>query len=676
MLAVLGLLVLTAVVFKEQLFGHWTFPWDFVGAYTATPAFVAASVGGGHLLSWSPYVASGFPVDLDPQAGIYFPGWWLLGGLGIPATLRVLTAVQVLHVLLGSVGVMLLAHARQLSWRWATLAAVAFLFFGGFYGEAEHADIFRGFAYVPWLFWALTPLTDQRRWGRLVALAPLTWLIATGAYPGQIPSFAVMGFVYLGVALLADGGSAWRRHRRPLLLAVVGSAGVCVAVLLPYLLAEHAHELYRAEEPTAAVRGAVAFAPRDLLGLYLNSFAWNSEGTLTAWSVGVPVLVGLAALRSSTLRRQAPLVACGLIALALATAPRIGFVGSLMADLRPLFPSRFPPAEYKAFVAVALVIVAADAWSEMVSQRRGLRWRAVLIGIALVAGALLAPSTFGSPTRELWLVLIVILASVTLVLVRLPGRLLVCLLVTLVVLDGAREINDYLLLGRVSPWRVSPAEAAPYRARDLYIRKLPSLLAQAPASRPARIPPYETHDGVIIPNGHDASGWIADGYHMIDLDGSLERVLWNAEHNPALSALLLAPWHSYTFPCDSVGCASDSIHLPAPRTWTPSSEVRTLSYSTNDIVYSVNTSRAVLMVENELAIRGWHADSRKVSAVSAGLPLRAWRLAAGRYTFTASFREPDRLPQEIAVAVAVIAWLSCALMIYRRRPELPTRRMA
>src|ERR1700722_4399210 len=260
--------IITVVLFKQQLFDHWTFPWDFVGAYTTTPAFVAASVGVGHLPAWSPYVASGFPVDVDPQAGLYFPGWWLLGGLGIPATLRVLTAVQVAHVMFASIGVLALARARRLGWSWAAVAAVAYLFFGGFYGEAEHSDIIRGFAYLPWLLWALTPPRGGGRWIRLAAVPLLAWLIASAAYPGQIVSFGLTGFVYVGVTMWSDDWGLWRRYRLALVFAVVSAGAVVIAVLLPYLRAEQAHELYRVFEPTAAERAGESISPRYLLGVY------------------------------------------------------------------------------------------------------------------------------------------------------------------------------------------------------------------------------------------------------------------------------------------------------------------------------------------------------------------------------------------------------------------------
>ncbi len=668
-LAVGVLVALTLLVFERHLFDHWTFPWDFLGAYTTIPAFVAATIGRGHPLSWSPFVASGFPVDINPQSGLYFPGWWLLGALQVPLTLRVLTAVQISHVLFGALGVLVLARVRALEWSWATVAAVAYLFFGGFYGQAEHADIIRGFAYLPWLLWALTPPPEARRWARLVALPLLTWLIVTGAYPGEIVSFGIAGLVYLIVALRVEGMQAWRRHRGALALAVLACAAVCVTVLLPYVRAEQANELYRTIEPTAAVRATFAIRPVDLFGLYLNNFAWTYEGTVTAWAVGVPILIGLACARRATLARHAPLVACGAVALALGMAPKIGFIGHAMASLRPLFPSRFPSSDYKAVVAVALVVVAADAWSSLAAPGRARPWKSmVLAGGVLVVGALLVPRTYGQPTRELWLVIAVIMVAVACALLRPPARVLVCLLVVLIVVDGAREVSDYRLGGAVSPWQVPPSALAFYRQRDGYVRELPGRLERTVVSRPARVPAALTAE----PN---ASGWLGDAYHETDYDSTIERVLWEAEQNPVWSALLLAPWHAYTFPCAAVGCSSSALHLPLASTWRPSADVRTVSYGTQDIVYSVNLAQPVLMVENELAIKGWQTNSNQVQIVKASIPLRVWRLSAGHYQFTASYHESGRSPQELALLAALLAWLGCVLLVWRK-PKLRFRRTA
>jgi hypothetical protein len=657
--------VLAGVVvwmFSRQLFDHWTFPWDFLGTYSTTPAFVAATVGHLHPLTWSPFVASGFPVDVDAQAGFYFPGWWVLGAINVPATLRVLTAVQVAHVLFAGAGALALGRARSMRWSWALLAGVAYVMFGGFYGQAEHADIFRGFAYLPWLLWALTPPAQDRSWSRLALLPPLAWLIASGAYPGELVSFALMGLAYLLVALRAQGPGAWRRHRVPLALSVVASAATCAVVLLPYLRAEQAGELYRTVEPTAAVRAAWAFSPTDVLGLYLNNFSWTADGTVTAWAVGVPVLVGLALVRMATLRRQAPLVACGVLGLLLAFTPKIGPIGTVMADLRPLFPSRFPASDYKAGIALALIILSIDAWSR---SALGLRARALSVGVAaclLVAGVLVAPTPHAPLSRALWLVLLVLALACLAALVRPRGRVLVCVLLVLVVVDGAREANDYRLLGTNSPWQVEPGGLAPYLARDGLVRKLVRDLASTPVSRPARVPPAATAE----PN---ASGWVADAYHLADYDPTIERSLWQVQSRPAWEALMLQPWHAFTFACAAVGCTG-TPHLPAPSTWKPSSEVRTLSYGVHGIVYQVQLATPTLMVENELAVRGWRADTSRVRAVDAGIPLRVWRLAPGTYRFTATFQEPGRSAQYAALFVALIAWLGCAaaLRSAARRP--------
>jgi hypothetical protein len=261
----------------------------------------------------------------------------------------------------------------------------------------------------------------------------------------------------------------------------------------------------------------------------------------------------------------------------------------------------------------------------------------------------------------------VIAGSVLLTVLRLPGRLVAGLLILLVVVDGGREIYDYRLLGQVSPWRASPAVAAPYRARDGDIRKLSTLLEQAPATRPARVPPAAPLAGNPTGTHSDATGWIAEGYHVNDYGGTSEKVLWEAEQNPVWLGMLLAPWTGYTFSCASVGCGSGSVGLPPPALWHASSSVQTRSYGEAKIVYSVNIAKPVLMVENELAIPGWKVNSNRVRPVDAKIPLRAWRLAPGRYTFTASFHQPGRTLQELIALLALLAWIACVVVLRGRR---------
>lgn len=651
---------LTVWIFHLQLFDRWSFPWDFLGTYTTTPAFVADTIGRGHPLFWSPYVASGFPVDVSPQAGVYYPLWWLLGALHIPLTLHALTTVQVGHVLLGSLGVMALGRARRLAWPWAILASVAYLFFGGFYGQAEHADIFRGFAYLPWLLWSLTPPVGEGRWYRLGVLPVLAWIIVTGAYPGETVSFAITGFVYVVLCLRLEARSAWHRYRWALVLAAIASIGVCASVLVPYLRAEHAGELYRTVEPTASERAMFSISPLDFFGLYLNNFAWTYEGTITSWAVGVPILVGVACAKRLTLRRHAPLIACGVVALILGMAPKVGPIGNAMASLRPLFPSRFPASDYKAVVAIALIVVSVDSWNCIASRVGRRSWVGALVAVVLVVGALLVPSTYAKSTYALWLLIVVVALATALALARPRGPILFLALIILVVADGSREISDYRLAGTVSPWKEPPSSLAFFEARSASILRLPERLSRLEKTRPARAPTSPTAE-------EDASGWIADGYYETDYDSTLERSLWRAEHNPGWSAKLLEPWHAYTFPCSQVGCSSGHVHLPAASTWSPSGHVETVSYGNASIAYSVDLREPMLMVENELSVRGWDSDTDKARPVAADIPLRSWRLSPGRYRFIAHFQEPDRWLQWVALAIALLAWVGSAVILRRAR---------
>src|SRR5687768_2135981 len=118
--AVVALVV--GATFHRHLFAGWTFPWDFLGGYTASPAFVAQTVGRGHWTEWVPFVGGGFPMAVDLQSGLYFPLWWLLGTARVPLTFSILTAIQALHVVVGALGTVALARTRGVPRSWALVA--------------------------------------------------------------------------------------------------------------------------------------------------------------------------------------------------------------------------------------------------------------------------------------------------------------------------------------------------------------------------------------------------------------------------------------------------------------------------------------------------------------------------------------------------------------------------
>jgi hypothetical protein len=625
---------------------------------------VAATIGHLHPMSWSPFVASGFPVDVNPQAEIYFPVWWLFGLLGIPLNITAVTIAQVAHVLFGAAGVVALARVRRLAWPWAAAAGVAYLFFGGWFGNSEHADIFRGFAYLPWLLWAVTPPEEGVGWTRLAAVPPLAWLISSGAYPGQLPAFAIVAAIYMLVALRSAVAGLWSRHRSVIVLVVLASIGVSAAILLPYLIANHDHQLIRVFEPTAPIRAAESFSAIDVLGLELNPFALHPDGSIFSVALALPILIGLACSTRRSISRHMPLVVSGVVALLLATTPKIGFVGRAMVKLGAVFPSRFPASDYKAAIAIAIVILSAEAWAHIASGERVRVWAAAAFGTVAAIAALLAHSTFAPTTRTMWLLIAVIVATVALIAWRPRREWLVVALIGLIVVDGVRDARDIRAKGDVSSWQVTPGQASMYRGYERYVDDLSTVLRHAPVTRPPRVPPWASTK--LFPRGNppDAAGWVADGYHFNDYTGPLSTSLYRIEQSPVLTRLMLQSWHAWVFPCATT-CTATA--LPSPSTWHPSASVQTVSYGPGRIVYQVHLSRPAVMVENELAIEGWHSNTVNARLISSPLPLRTWRLAAGNYSFTASYQEPDRGFQYGAVVVALLAWLASVGLIVRRR---------
>ena len=469
---------------------------------------------------------------------MYFPIWWLFGLLHVALVFRLTTDMQVVTVLFGALGVLCLARARSLAWRWALVAAAAYLFFGGFYGESEHTPYIYGFADLPWLLWSLTPPRNPTaRWTRLIALPLIGWLIVSGAYPADAVSFAIVGAVYLAVALFQANRDALMRYRLPLLLAVASTAAVAVAVLLPYETAVHAHQLWRPSPPTAAVRAGESIKPVDLFGLYLSPFAWNGDGTVDVLGDrgsgdhrAVPASRPLAT-------PPWPLTAMGVVALVLAMTPRIGPIGRLMAGpLSPLFPSRFPAADYKPAVAIAAVILAAEAWSAVAARATPKLWTAVVGGVALLIGALVAPSTYASPTRTFWLLAIVVVATVALALRR------------------PRACDRRLRAARPRSGRRLAQRARRHAGRSHLVlagdpdrgdrighapaRCIHPAAARVTGGEPGKPAGTGSAGGPLaeFPSGtnNDSDGWIADGYHLIDYGGTVEAVAARGGAEPDL----------------------------------------------------------------------------------------------------------------------------------------------
>jgi hypothetical protein len=663
------LAVTTIAVFWRHLFAGYSFPHDY-RATVRWPVFLTSTVGGGHFTEWIPFVGGGMALPYNAASGLYFPVWWVMGALHVPATVTMVNLVVAAHIFLGSAGTFVLARSLGVERRWALVAGTAFLFFGGLYSNGYLDMIVRGHTYAPWLLWTLTPPRDPARgWLRVIGLPFWVWVLASGGYPGQAMAFLQVSAVYLAAQLWLTR-QRLREFLPYLLAAVVGSFAVFVAVYLPSLLAARAGELYRPFAPTAYWRAIFALDTSDLFGLYLDPFAWNDiPSIITGWAVGVVVLIGLTGLGLQDLRLNLPLVLAGVFAFLLAFLPSWLPAGRVMASIPLLFPSRLPASDSKAIVAVALVCLGAVGWSRIaVSKSRPTPLAALALGVLLIAGMALAPQYTEVPAaRYPWLVGLLVVSAVCLVFLRsrLTSRVLFAAVMLLTVAEGTRVVFEMQLIPGQSPWALPPAEFPERDLQNSQARLLRQQLDHPPERRPARIP---EQDLVQTRNAHghvnDALGYLGANYNLGDYASAITTARRNIILEPKLRAVMLEPWTAWVWPCREMDCSGKEIDIPE-FAGKESDRVQTSSYGLSRISYRVALPERSLMIENETFARGWDADRPDIKPVSVDGTLRGWVLPAGNYEFTASFVLPERRMQLGLVSVALAA-LAIAVLLYMR----------
>lgn len=642
----------------------YTFPYDFT-ATAKWAVFLTSTTGGQHFTEWNPFAGGGIALPYNAVSGLYFPVWWIMGALHIPATLKALTIVQVVHVFLGGVGTFALARSLGLERRWALVASTAFLFFGGMYSNGSHDVILRGHSYAPWILWTLTPPKGDRGWVKVLFLPLWVWLLTSGGYSGQAMAFMQVAMVYLGTNL-------WMAKRRLrefagyLIPALIGAAAVMVAVYYPAAAASQAGELYRPFEPTPLMRSLFALQPRDFWGLYLDPFAWGyAVATVTGWAVGAAVLIGLTGLTRAQLHRNMALVAAGITAFLLAFLPSWIPVGRIMSSIPLLFPSRLPASDSKAMVAVVLVCLASMGWRRFAGGG-GSRVLPAVAGLLMLAGIPTAPRISEvEPVHYPSAVVLLILCAVALSYLgpRISSRVFLAAVMALTVAEGTRIAFGMEFAPGQSPWSLPAAQYPLHDLHDTQAQSLRRQLDDPPRRRPARVP--ETDPAFTLQGGTtaDAAAHLGTFYGLGDYAGAMTAARKTIAEDSQLREVMLKQWTAWIWSCDQVDCTQEQMVTPQ-LSGHQSNQVRTLSYGLDRIRYRVSLQQQSLLIENEMYSRGWDADRSDVSPVSVDGILRGWVLPAGDYEFTAFYALPER---EVQITLAGLALLAVAISIYAYR---------
>jgi hypothetical protein len=653
------------------LSGHYRgtlrFPYDFAVTYHSVPFYWQGVARAGEFPHWIPYQAYGYPMSLNLQSGLFYPPLWFFPASGVTYSLHAAAILESLHFLVGGLGAFAFARARRMSFTTALIAAFAYQAFGGFFCNAQHVDIARGYAILPWLLAALTLEDDGSiGWSRAWWVVPAVFFLMTGVYPGQAFPCLAFSFGYLAVQIAEA-----RINRRAVAAAVRAAAVRAFAIV--FGLALTAVSLL----PIALQRGEIDRVEdtSKLTRLYagLNHFLTTLfpyhtpqiEGDLSMRSffITIPVLFGVFLLRRQSLRQHCSLLFVSLAAVAMVASSTIF---ELVARFVPMLGvSRFPIADYRALVALPVLLLGAHAIGELFERR--IASRSLILSIALFVLLVVMGGHrlhwFAFNWRFVFVIAAVIGLALATLVRRIPSWLLVTSVIPLMLFDSNR-----MHFADTQMWR-QPLEHKPYKR---YAKELVAAIRTKNVERPARVP--ATFQGQAQRGFPVLDGYLRGVYNNDDYSASEHlRAVVALRASPELSAYLMRA-------SEPKVVAASTPDAMAALAATTIGSATTRRYAAEKVRYQVSTPVDGVLIENEPSFPGWHAyldcaHAKELSPLPAYWPLRAWRLPQGEHKVCLRYSTPG-FRAALAISLACLAlWIAAgAWLLWRRRvTRLATR---
>lgn len=176
--AALALAVVWFIYVIPWLFQGYVIPWDAKDYYYPVLRFLAASLAQGEAGEWNPYLYSGFPAVADPQSWFFTPTFRLFAALDAAPSMTRMDAVELLHLLLGAIGLLMLCRALGLRPLAATIAGFVFMFGGVAASRLQHSLMIVSYAWLPWALLLLALACDSARRDRRLIYAAAFGLVA------------------------------------------------------------------------------------------------------------------------------------------------------------------------------------------------------------------------------------------------------------------------------------------------------------------------------------------------------------------------------------------------------------------------------------------------------------------------------------------------------------------
>lgn len=666
------LVVLQLSIFWGYLSGATIPSWDFVGSYN-TVAFIWWTDGNFFSpVEWIPNSLGGFPAALSLQVS----GWYLPVGMMAafgPFTLHASAALAALHVGFGFVGTFALVRSFRVTFFSSTLAAVAGFFAIGYFSNAAHVDIVRGYAWVPWVLLILSPKWPWRKWWGVAVAAFLLWQAATGSYPGMVIAMVYVGIVWV-VAYQLIAKVPLKHFVLPLALSGVIAAMLCVPRLLPYFM-------LGSDTASAAAFEDTSKFDASLLGTVL--FGYGQSGfpnDLSMNSYFVPATI-LALLFFASIKDRITKLAISIgVPAAVLGLPFLPWFQAAQS-LPGLSLSRFTASDFKPFLVLAAVMLAASGLQQLL-RRNGYSQRSFWGRVSLVAMFALALALVrkeGPFTRLDWLPGFSILLSCVLLilLIRLSKsgeirNVLGAILIALTGVSGAvwayttpLPWSHPRIATEIEAYGATVDELISDRAESLTLSQRPPRIS-LPEGLPPRIDAY-WHRAHYL--GIDAVGGFinAKGSKTIEL---INGNLLSAESGEDFTAFLAGPGLVYAGEATAeagADCAREARCGPI--------SVTPMKYSAGDLTYGITLDSPAVLTLNEAYYEGWVAEAcnSEVGCVDLDPHRSAMGLVelngpAGQFELRVHYEAPGRTSSNVVFVLGcLLVFVSCIWAPLRSR---------
>ena len=651
-ISVLFLIFQNLAIFWDHYFGRAFFSFDFLMTYYGMVAYWTTVIREGHFPQWMPFQNMGFPFVASVQSAFFYPPFWIftLSGL-LPYSIQSAVVMESLHILFGAIGFFLFLRLFVRTPSLALLGAVAFQFFGGFYSNAEHPDIVRAYAWLPWLFYVTQVQWPANlavnRTGTVLSLRnyfiPIVLLcFVTGSYPGNLFSHLAFlgGIRFLELLFCCKGARLkWPEVRPYFYVLFLCGLGIALASIYLVPVTWLREFLSRSTDFNQFQKTNWTIKNWPTLFMVWTNDGYGDDSSMVSCFVTVPMVCLWGLARIQVVKRNG----IWMLGFILAVAMAGGLASPVYRGITQLVPllsiSRFPTSDYRGLVALFFILFSIlfldqfegstlkDRTSDVSICSVFLRLGAIPFFIVLGYGV----GLFSVPhlAREFFCTALVALFSIGVVVLFLAHSSKWILgLLGLVVVSGFYVISlsdfGWKHWGDVNQWY--------WEGLRLDTRKtlpIATVLKSPPQTRPKRLVSKDFVD--FSWRGYLTGEFIHTGY-----DTSIIQQRKALVGSPLLSQYMEKPWTPLLMRnLSELNCATLEVS-------SSNNKVEQMSYGMNEIQYRVNATEDFTFVENEVYFPGWKgiAQAAEIQAESACGGLRAWHLPKGQYVFKSEFVMP------------------------------------